>query len=261
MGYDAPTAPVVVSNSDPQQQQQQEQQQQQPCLWEEGAVHQQSWVQDAGVVYASLPAASHMSQQLRGTVQAAGAVRGTMFMSMSPPNMVPVLQLQQQWAANLQCALACTHCTLAGAAADPCMQNQHCHHHQQQQCSKQQLPPPGAPVTNTQQHHSHHQVQQRQQQQEEGTWLHKLLAANAAAPLDQLTQLDLSLEQLPGLHGLGALCCQLTSLAANMNGLQHLQGLQACSGLVQLSAQVRGLGIVELPVLALHLAETSGGWR
>jgi hypothetical protein len=63
------------------------------------------------------------------------------------------------------------------------------------------------------------------------------------------------LEQLPGLYGLGALCPQLTSLAVNMNGLQHLQGLQACSGLVQLSAQVRGLGTVKWPVLALHLGE------
>jgi hypothetical protein len=57
--------------------------------------------------------------------------------------------------------------------------------------------------------------------------------------LEQLTQLDLSLEQLPGLHGLDVLCPQLTSVAVNMNVLRSLEGLQGCSRLVHLSAQVR----------------------
>jgi hypothetical protein len=128
---------------------------------------------------------------------------------------VPALQLQQEWVANLQGALACgSRHQLDTAAAS------------QQQQQQQQV----------------HQVprqQPQQPQQQELNWLRKLLQANAAAPLEQLTQLDLSLEQLPGLHGLDVLCPLLTNVAVNMNGLRSLEGLRGCSRLVHLSAQVR----------------------
>jgi hypothetical protein len=56
-------------------------------------------------------------------------------------------------------------------------------------------------------------AQQQQQQQPGLQRLQQLLAANAAVPAGQLAglrQLDLSLEQLLDLQGLGQLCPQLT---------------------------------------------------
>jgi hypothetical protein len=138
----------------------------------------------------------------------------------------PVLQLQQQWAANLAGALACT-----AAQSTACQQQQ----------------PPRQPSLQAEVQPS---PQPLPAQQAAHNWLRKLLLANAAAPLDQLTQLDLSLEQLPGLHGLDAMCPQLTSIAVNMNGLRSLEGLQGCRGLLQLSAQVRWH--VECATYAVH---------
>lgn len=61
-----------------------------------------------------------------------------------------------------------------------------------------------------------------------------------------------------GVHGLDALCPQLTSMAVNMNGLSSLQGLKGCTQLMHLSAQVgwrQGLGLA-LSGLASHLVKT-----
>lgn len=125
----------------------------------------------------------------------------------------PALQLQQQWAANLQGALACRPAQTTACQPPP----------PRQPSQQPELQPP----------------QPLPPQQAAHNWLRKLLLANAAAPLDQLMQLDLSLEKLPGLHGLDAMCSQLTSIAANMNGLKSLEGLQGCRRLLKLSAQVR----------------------
>lgn len=219
--------------STPQLQQQQpplQQLQQAQCLWEEGAWPEQSWVQqDSLAIQATLPAWASPPFHITTKGSSKRGCSGHKLEGEGAPGVTalqhslehchltsPVLQLQGQWAANLQGALAVSHMQLTGASA---------HSMSEQPQHQQKQPAPN-------------QQQQQQQPLEAPNWLRKLLTANAAAPLGQLTQLDLSLEQLPGLHGLGVLCPQLTSFAVNMNGLRSIEGLQGCSGLVQLSALV-----------------------
>lgn len=192
------------------------------CLWEDGTWPERSWVQDSASTPAILPtwpswcAASSRDCKFGSSSNSDSsnsvASQTACGDRLEPCALTtPALQLQQQWAANLQGALACRPAQTTACQSPP---------RQPPQQPELQPPQPLLP------------------QQAAHNWLHKLLLANAAAPLDQLTQLDLSLEQLPGLHGLDAMCPQLTSIAANMNGLQSLEGLQGCRGLLKLSAQV-----------------------
>jgi hypothetical protein len=131
----------------------------------------------------------------------------------------PWQALQQQWAVSLCCAGAHASSSSSSATAAAAVV------HNRPSSGHQRQPPPSVQPQHTSMLHT--------------SMLQWLLAANAAAPLDQLTHLDLSLEQLPGLCGLAMLCPQLQSLALNINGLTSLQELQGCSALQSLSAQVR----------------------
>jgi hypothetical protein len=240
-----------------------EHQQQQQYLWEEGIVYDPDWCKGAAV-QASLPPMfqlqAHVSCTQQGnsnsssskgssgltTAGAAHQVEAVACETCAVPFATPALQLQQQWAVSLQGAVALTHT--------------------QQPLLGPQPPEPTDRQQSQMQEQTHHQQQQQRQcramhSQSQGGqgghgvqtapgWLRKLLGANAAVPLEQLTQLDLSLEQLPGLHGLDALCPQLTSMAVNMNGLSSLQGLEGCTGLMHLSAQVGWKRAVRIALLA-----------
>jgi hypothetical protein len=234
---------AVSGSGAAEEQQQEQQQQQQGHVWEEGAVDSPDWCQGAAAVRASLAPMlqlqTYVNCKQQGNISSSSSSSGVTGAGVAHqlgaavacdawcavPFATPALQLQQQWAVNLQCALAL---------------NTH----------QQHLPGPQPPGhANRQQSQKHQQPQQQQQQQRQASqgvhesqaapgWLQKLLGANAAVPLEQLTQLDLSLEQLPGLHDLDVLCPQLTSMAVNMNGLSSLPGLEGCTGLLHLSAQV-----------------------
>jgi hypothetical protein len=106
----------------------------------------------------------------------------------------PMADLQREWTAHLQAAAA------AGTIAKDVSDNSIC------KCSSTPAGCGSDVVTVS-------KKQQQQQQQPGLQRLQQLLAANAAVPAGQLAglrQLDLSLEQLLDLQGLGQLCPQLT---------------------------------------------------
>lgn len=194
-------------------------------LWEEGSWHGIGW---GSVDTAHLPSAGAQQPPHLGNMGSAQPASTTAELTsgFKHENMLPELLLQRHWAANLLAALAeedlaVQRPSVQQSDSSSSSSSSRRHKYDQQQCQ------PAMP-------------QVRQDQHAHNNWLQRLLAANSAAPLNQLTQLDLSIEQLPGLHGLDALCPQLTRVAANMNGLKTLEGLQGCSALVHLSAQVSG---------------------
>jgi len=197
-------------------------------LWEEGSWHGLGW-DSAGTAHLPSARAQHPPDLgNRGSAQPASSTAEPTF-GFQHEYVPPELLLQQHWAANLLAALAEEDLAVqrpsvkqSGSGSSSSSSRQHKHDQQHRQ--------PAMPQT--------------QQDQHTHNWLQRLLAANSAAPLHQLTQLDLSLEQLPGLHGLDALCPQLTRVAVNMNGLTTLEGLQGCSALMHLSAQVSGWSCV-----------------
>jgi hypothetical protein len=172
-------------------------------MWEEGAA-------DAEPAWQDLAPASHQLQYDAAVAVwlAPAAVQGQLAISQA----APVEALQAHWANTLRCAAQ----QQADASA---------------QC--QAAAPAHAAAAAPQPAHS------ARRRQQSASALRRLLAANASVPLCQLSQLDLSLEQLPGLlWGLAELCPQLQCLAVNMNGLGSLAGLRSCAQLRQLSAQV-----------------------
>lgn len=188
-------------------------------LWDEGSVIHQVWPVTAVPEPSQCDECSTLQQlpssgfAAGGLLEIANTAHTVSVQCHQQAHTRTILILQQQWAANLQ----------SRALADSMEQVQQPLHNSGQH--RQLLAPP--------------QLQQQQQPlHDPPSWLQQLLAANAGVPLRELTQLDLSLEQLPGLHGLAALCPRLMNVAVNMNGLSSLKGLQGCSALVHLSAQV-----------------------
>jgi hypothetical protein len=107
-------------------------------------------------------------------------------------------QLQREWAAHLNAAAA------AGTMAQGAGDSNSCRCSRLNSSSSDSGSHASGTLQSQPQQHQHQPGLQRLQQ---------LLAANAAVPASQLAslrQLDLSLEQLLDLQGLGQLCPQLT---------------------------------------------------
>jgi hypothetical protein len=126
----------------------------------------------------------------------------------------PVVQLQRDWAAHLQAAAAAGNVTSGSCDTRRCL------------CSKESsgsgLTSQAMPCETVRRRRRSSSSSSGLSQQPGLQRLQQLLAANAAVPDSQLVslrQLDLSLEQLVDLQGLGQLCPQLTVSCWRQSGI------------------------------------------